>query len=96
MAAPCRYIIVHDGKACITPSVYTQVAQAMDYTYNMKGSLGEAICASLTLPINALTCYKDEIEPVFELLMCDNIHTVRLQISDVHYNKIKLSNMIKS
>ena len=44
MAAPCRqeYIRVHDGKACITSSVCRQTVQGMDYTFNLKGSLGEA------------------------------------------------------
>ena len=52
MAAPCRYIRVHDGKACIKPLVHRLTVQAMDYTYNMKGSLGEALRASLTLAMN--------------------------------------------
>ena len=39
MAAPCRYIRVHDGKACITSSVCTKTVQAMDYTFNIKGLL---------------------------------------------------------
>ena len=35
----------------ITSSVCTQTVQGMDYTCNMKGSLGEALRASLTLTI---------------------------------------------
>ena len=37
-----KYIRVHDGKACMTSSVCRQTVQGMDYTFNLKGSLGEA------------------------------------------------------
>ena len=53
MAAPVfkNYIRVHDGKACITSSVCSQTVQGLDYTFNLKGSLGEALRESLTLAI---------------------------------------------
>ena len=52
MAAPSWYISVHDGRHA--SSVCTQTVQAMDYTCNIKGSLGEALHASLTLAIKEL------------------------------------------
>ena len=54
MAAPSRYIRVHDGKASTT-SFGVHTVQAMDYTFNMKGSLGEALRASLTLAIKHIS-----------------------------------------
>ena len=49
-----NYIRVHDGKACITSWVCRQTVQGMDYTFNLKGLLGEALRASLTLAMMLL------------------------------------------